>query len=160
MRLRLLMILVALGVIVVDQITKMWAVAELMGQPSIEVIGSIFRLTYVENTGAAFGLGAGMAWLFTLAAIAVTVVILRVSRNLGSTAWAITLGGLMGGALGNAIDRLTREPGWGRGYVVDFFQLPYWPVFNIADIAVVVSAITMVALSAFGIGLRGRVIAA
>jgi signal peptidase II len=153
------MILVALAVIAVDQITKMWAVAALAGQPSIEVIGSFLQLTYVENTGAAFGLGAGMAWLFTIAAIIVTIVILRISRNLGSTAWAITLGGLMGGALGNAIDRITREPGLGRGYVVDFFELPYWPVFNVADIAVVVSAITMVALSIFGIGLRGRVTA-
>lgn len=156
MRLRLTMILVALVVIIADQITKFWAIDALMDQPSIEVIGSLFRLTYVENTGAAFGLGAGMAWLFTIAAIVVTIVILRVSRNLGSMAWALCLGGLMGGALGNAIDRIIREPGLGSGYVVDFFQLPYWPVFNIADIAVVTSAISMVVLSMFGVQLRGR----
>jgi signal peptidase II len=154
------MLVVALSVIVLDQVTKAWAVASLMDQPSIEVIGRFLRLTYVENTGAAFGLGAGRAWLFTIAAIIVTGVIIYVSRNLGSLAWAFALGGLMGGALGNAIDRVTREPGWGQGYVVDFLQLPYWPVFNIADIAVVVSAIGMVVLSVLGIGMRGRQVAA
>jgi signal peptidase II len=151
------MVLVALGIIVVDQLTKIWAVSELMGQPSIEVVGTWFRLTYVENTGAAFGLGAGRAWIFTIAAIVVTIVIVRISRNLGSVWWAVAFGGLMGGALGNAIDRMIREPGLGRGYVVDFLQLPYWPVFNIADIAVVCSAIGMVVLSMLGIGVRGRV---
>ena len=157
MHLRLIMILVALGVILIDQLTKVWAVSELMGQPSIDVIGTWFRLTYVENTGAAFGLGAGRAWIFTIAAIVVSVVIVWTSRNLGNVWWAVAFGGLMGGALGNAIDRMVREPGLGRGYVVDFLHLPYWPVFNIADIAVVTSAIGMVVLSMMGIGMRGRV---
>lgn len=156
MQLRLIMFAVALAVIVLDQVTKAWAVAALMGRNPIDVIGTLLRLTYVENTGAAFGLGAGLAWMFTIAAIIVTIVVIRISRNLGSLAWAFALGGLMGGALGNAIDRVMREPGWGSGYVVDFLQLPYWPVFNIADVAVVTSAIGMVVLSAFGIGLRGR----
>lgn len=158
MRLRFLLIVVAVaaGVVVLDQVTKAWAVASLAGQPSIEVIGSLLRFTYVENTGAAFGLGTGYTWIFTLIAIVVVIVILRTASRLGSYLWAVALGGLLGGALGNLIDRLTREPSIGQGYVVDFIQLPMWPVFNLADMAIVGSAIAMVVLSIAGVELRGR----
>lgn len=158
MRSRFLLIAVAVaaGIVALDQITKAWAVAALAGQPPIEVIGSVLRFTYVENTGAAFGLGTGYTWIFTLIAIVVVIVILRTASRLGSYMWAVALGGLLGGALGNLIDRLTRDPSIGQGYVVDFIQLPLWPVFNIADMAIVGSAIAMVALSVAGVDLRGR----
>jgi signal peptidase II len=97
-----------------------------------------------------------MTWVFTVIAAVVAVVILRSSRRLGSMWWAVALGGLLGGALGNLIDRLTREPGFGRGYVVDWIQLPHFAVFNLADSAIVCSAILMVALSLFGVEFNGR----
>lgn len=159
---------VALGVIVVDQVTKALALAHLQpriyggGEP-IEVLGPVLRLTFTENTGAAFGLGAGFTWVFALIALAVAFVILRTARRLGSVAWAIALGGLLGGALGNLIDRLIRPPGIGeayagpgQGYVVDFLQLPNWPIFNVADMAIVGSAILMVLLTIRGVELTGK----
>jgi signal peptidase II len=145
---------VAALVVVIDQLTKAWAVATLMGQPSIEVIGSALRFTFVRNTGAAFGIGTGLTWLFSIIAVVVVIVIIRTARTLESLPWAIALGGLLGGALGNLIDRLTREPGLGRGYVVDFIQLPWWPVFNVADIAITCSAVAMVVLALFGVHMR------
>jgi len=152
---------VAFGVIVFDQLTKFWAQQVLLprilaGEGPIEVLGSLLRFTYAENTGAAFSLGTGYTWVFTLIACVVVVVIIRVSRQLGSVAWAIALGGLLGGAVGNLIDRLFRAPGVGRGFVVDFIQVPYWPIFNVADSFVVCCAIAMVILSWRGVPLGGR----
>lgn len=141
-------LITAFVVIVIDQVTKWIALTELRPRTeSIEVIGTWLQFTYVENTGAAFGLGSGYTIVVTCIAAIVAIVIIRSSRKLASVAWAIALGGLLGGALGNLIDRLIREPGPGRGFVVDFIQLPYWPVFNVADMAIVGSAILMVILS-------------
>ena len=159
---------VALLVIVLDQLTKAWALAVLQprlasGEGPIEVVGTWFRLTFVENTGAGFGIGAGFTWLFAIIAVVVAIVIVRTATRLGSRAWAIALGGLLGGAVGNLIDRLMRPPGFGdeyagpgQGYVVDFLQLPNWPVFNVADMAIVGSAILMVILTIRGVEMSGR----
>ena len=159
---------VALLVILIDQLTKAWALAVLQpriasGEGPIEVVGQWFRLTFVENTGAGFGIGAGFTWLFAIIAAVVAVVIIRTATKLGSMPWAIALGGLLGGAVGNLIDRLVRAPGFGeeyagpgQGYVVDFFQLPYWPVFNVADMAIVGSAILMVVLTIRGVDMSGK----
>lgn len=159
---------VALGVIVLDQITKALALAYLQpriyggGEP-IEILGPVLKLTFTENTGAAFGLGSGFTWVFALIALVVAVVILRTARRLGSVAWAIALGGLLGGALGNLIDRVVRPPGIGeayagpgQGFVVDFLQLPNWPIFNVADMAIVGSAVLMVLLTIRGVELTGK----
>lgn len=131
------------------------AVAWLMGQPPIELIGTWLRLVYAENTGAAFGIGTGFTWIFTAIAIVVAVVIVRTSRHLGSLAWAIALGGLLGGALGNLIDRLVRDPGPAQGYVVDFIALPNFPVFNVADMAITCSAVLMILLTLRGVEFSG-----
>ena len=152
---------VALGVIILDQVTKHWIVDTILprmvsGEGPIVLLGGLVKITYTQNTGAAFSMGTGMTWVFTLIAVIVAVVILRSSRRLGSILWAVALGGLLGGALGNLIDRLTREPGFGRGYVVDWIQLPNFAVFNLADSAIVCSAILMVALSLFGVEFSGR----
>lgn len=153
---------VAVIVVIVDQIAKAWAVRTMLprmsagGDGPIEIIGNVLKLTYVENTGAAFGLGSGLTVVFSLIALGVVIAILRMAPRLGSLPWAIALGGLLGGAVGNLVDRLTREPGPGRGYVVDFIELPYWPVFNVADMFVVGSAILMVVLSIRGIDYRGQ----
>lgn len=159
---------VAALVIVIDQATKAWALATLQpriasGEGPIEVVGTWFRLTFVENTGAGFGIGAGFTWLFAIIAFVVAIVIIRTATRLGSMPWAIALGGLLGGAVGNLIDRLIRPPGFGaeyagpgQGYVVDFLQLPNWPVFNVADMAIVGSAILMVILTIRGVELSGK----
>ena len=148
----------AVGIVLIDQVTKAWAVAYL--QPRIEsgegplyIIDPLLRLTYVENTGAAWGMGAGYSWIFTIVAVVVGVVIVRFARTITSRAWALALGGLLGGLLGNLIDRLTRPPGPGLGSVVDFIGLPNFPVFNVADIAITCSAVAMIILAWRGIPL-------
>ena len=151
---------VAVGAIVLDHLAKQWAIDTLLtrlqsGEGPIQVIGSIVQLTYTENTGAAFSMGTGYTWIFSIIAIVVAIVILRTARKLGSVGWAIALGGLLGGLTGNLIDRFTREPGFGRGYVVDFIQFPNFPVFNVADSFITCSAVLMVLLTLFGIDYRG-----
>lgn len=148
----------AVGIVLIDQVTKAWAVAYL--QPRIEsgegplyIIDPLLRLTYVENTGAAWGMGAGYTWIFTIVAVVVGVVIVRFARTITSRAWALALGGLLGGLLGNLIDRLTRPPGPGLGSVVDFIGLPNFPVFNVADMAITCSAVAMIILAWRGIPL-------
>jgi signal peptidase II len=148
----------AVGIVLIDQVTKAWAVAYLQpriegGEGPIYLIDPLLRLTYVENTGAAWGMGAGYTWIFTIVAVVVGVVIVRFARTITSRAWALALGGLLGGLLGNLIDRLTRPPGPGLGSVVDFIGLPNFPVFNVADMAITCSAMAMIILAWRGIPL-------
>ena len=137
--------------ILLDQFTKWLVVTYLKPVGTVNVIGSFVRFTYVENTGAAFSMGTGYTWIFAIIAAIVAVVILRSARKLTSVWWAVALGGLLGGALGNLLDRLVREPGFGRGYVVDFISFPYFAIFNVADIAVTCSVLLMVLLSLKGV---------
>lgn len=155
-RLLWLVLAVAAGIVVLDQITKMWAATSIRerlasGEGPIEVVGSLLRFTYAENTGAAFSIGTGYTWVFTSIAIIVVIVVIRTASRLTSPAWAVALGGLLGGSLGNLIDRMTREPGPFQGYVVDFIQVPNFPIFNVADMAIVGSSILMVILSLRGV---------
>ena len=148
----------AVGIVLIDQVTKAWAVTYLRpriesGEGPIYIIDPLLRLTYVENTGAAWGMGAGYTWIFTIVAVVVGVVIVRFARTITSRAWALALGGLLGGLLGNLIDRLTRPPGPGLGSVVDFIGLPNFPVFNVADMAITCSAVAMIILAWRGIPL-------
>jgi len=156
--------LVTVVVVVIDRLTKAWAVGTMLpriqtGQGPIDVIGPWLRLTYTENTGAAFSIGTGYTWVFSVFAVIVAVVIVRTSSRLRSIGWAVALGGLLGGLLGNLIDRLTRPPGPGLGSVVDFIAFPNFPVFNVADMCIVGSAILMVLLSLRGIDYRGSLAA-
>lgn len=151
----------ALGAVLLDQLVKWWVVATLRpriesGEGPIVLLGGLVKFTYVENTGAAFSIGVGYTWVFTIVAVIVAVIILRISRRLGSLGWALALGGLLGGLLGNLIDRLTRPPGPGLGYVVDFISLPYFAVFNVADMFITLSAVSMVLLALRGVELSGR----
>ncbi len=146
---------VAAAVVLVDQVTKFLAVRYLEGQPPVEVLGSWVRLLFLRNPGAAFSIGTGVTFIFTAIAVAVIVVIVRTSRKLGSLGWAIALGGLLGGAIGNLLDRILRDPGFLQGHVVDFIALPNFAVFNIADASIVCSAILMVLLSVRGVELGG-----
>jgi signal peptidase II len=97
-----------------------------------------------------------MTVLFTAVAVLVVVVIARISRRLQSTGWAIALGLILGGALGNLADRIFRDPGPLRGRVIDFLELPHWPIFNLADSAIVSGGVLIVLLSARGISYDGR----
>ncbi len=146
---------VAALVWVLDQVTKLLAVRALRAHEQVEVVGEVLSLRLVRNPGAAFGLAGGMTVVFSLVAVAVAVAVVRVARNVRSTGWALALGLLLGGAVGNLTDRLFRSPGPLRGHVVDFLELPHWPVFNVADMAIVAASALMVLLSARGIGLDG-----
>jgi signal peptidase II len=143
-------------VVVLDQVTKALALRYLtVGRP-VPVVGELLQLRLVFNPGAAFSIGTGMTWALTLVAVLVVAVVVRVSRRLGSRVWAAALGLLLGGALGNLVDRLTRPPGFARGHVVDFLELPNWPVFNVADSSISTAAVLIVVLGVRGISLDGR----
>ncbi len=142
---------VAAGVLVVDQVSKSIAVARLEGEPSVELLGHWLRLTFVRNSGAAFSLAGNYTVLISILAMVVAVAIVRTARTLTNPWWAVVLGGILGGALGNLLDRILRDPAPLRGHVVDFLKLPNWPVFNVADMALVGSATLAVLLSLRGV---------
>lgn len=148
---------IAAGVVVLDQLAKAWAVATLEGTPPRQILGPVLALHFVRNPGAAFSLAGNYTLLISALAIVVSVVIVRTSRTLTSTSWAVVLGGVLGGAVGNLLDRLLRAPGPGRGHVVDFLQLPNWPIFNVADMSLVGSAILAVWLTFRGVELSTSV---
>jgi signal peptidase II len=141
----------ALIVILLDLATKVWAVSRLENQSDIKVIGEFLKFSFVRNPGAAFSFGTSVTWVFTLIAIAVSIAILFMSKTVTNKAWAIALGGLLGGAVGNLIDRIFRSPEIFQGHVVDFISVPNYPMFNVSDSAVVLSAIAMVILSFRGV---------
>ena len=146
---------IAAFVVVLDQVSKWLAIRHLEGQDPVELLGGLVTLTFLRNPGAAFSIGTGFTFIFTAIAIAVAVVIVRSSRKLGSLGWAIAFGGLLGGALGNLLDRLFREPGFFQGHVVDWITFPNFAVFNLADSAIVCSSILMVLLAVRGVEIDG-----
>jgi len=156
-RRRLVATLVALAAItlVLDQATKAWALAGLDEGVRHPVLGDLLGLQLLFNPGAALGLATGTTWLLTVVAITVVVVIVRVARRLGSTGWTIALGLLLGGALGNLVDRLIRDPGVFMGHVVDFIAYGDLFVGNVADIAIVAAAGLLMLLSLLGVRLDG-----
>ncbi|MDI9914264.1 signal peptidase II [Rhodococcus sp. IEGM 1379] len=155
--LRLVMLIVIAAVILVaDILTKVWAVAAITpGQP-IEIIGDVVTFTLVRNPGAAFSMATSMTWILTLVAIGVVIGVIKIGRTLRSPWWALGLGLVLGGALGNLMDRLFRAPGFMQGHVVDFMSIGWWPVFNIADSAIVCGAILLVVLTLFGFEPNGE----
>jgi signal peptidase II len=142
-------------VFVADLISKTLVVATLSHQPPVRLLGGLLTLRVLRNSGAAFSIGTSMTVVFSLIAVGVIVAILRTARRLRSIPWAITLGLLLGGAAGNLGDRIFRSPGPFRGYVVDWIQLPHWPVFNVADSCIVCGGVLAVLLAARGIPLDG-----
>jgi signal peptidase II len=138
-------------VLTLDQLTKVWAVEALQDGRVINVVGDVLQFRLVRNPGAAFSMFTNMTVALTVIAVAVVLVIGWLSRKVTSLAWAVALGGLLGGAMGTLTDRLFREPGFMRGHVVDFIELPNWPVFNIADSSIVGAAILIALLSFRGV---------
>ncbi|SDO08420.1 signal peptidase II [Lentzea jiangxiensis] len=147
-----LLAVLATGVLALDVLTKVLSVAFLEGADPIKIFGGALYLTFVRNPGAAFGLAEGWTWILALIALGVVGFILWISRNLRSQGWAVGLGLVLGGAVGNLADRLFREPGPMRGHVVDFLSLfdPFgrvWPVFNVADMAIVGGGAAIIVLA-------------
>ncbi|MBX9393230.1 signal peptidase II [Streptomyces sp. TRM72054] len=140
-----------------DLISKMIVVAKLEHHEPIEVIGDWLRFEAIRNAGAAFGFGEAFTVIFTVIAAAVIVVIARLARKLYSLPWAIALGLLLGGALGNLTDRIFRSPGVFEGAVVDFIAPKHFAVFNLADSAIVCGGILIVLLSFKGLDPDGTV---
>ncbi len=154
---RPLLLLTALAgaVLAADAISKAVVVRSLAARAPVELVSGVLDLQLTRNSGAAFSVGTGSTLVFTLIAVAVVVAVAVSARRLASRAWALVLGGLLGGALGNLADRVFRAPGPLRGEVVDWIHLHHWPVFNLADSAIVVAGITAVVLSATGRRLEG-----
>jgi signal peptidase II len=112
------------------------------------VFGSFFQLTLVRNPGAAFSFATSATIFLTIFSILVLITILYFSPRITSKGWAVVLGLVLGGILGNLVDRMFREPGLLRGHVIDWMQLPNWPIFNIADSAIVIAALISIVLTA------------
>lgn len=155
---------VAAAVWAIDLKTKMLAVDHLEWRPPLRTLDGLVYLQLVRNPGAAFGMATGMTWLLTLIAAGVVIAIVRVSGRLHSRGWAVALGLVLGGALGNLTDRVFRYPGIFRGWVVDMVSVfapdgRAWPVFNAADSAICTGGALLVVLALVGIeldGSRGR----
>lgn len=141
--------LAAVLVVALDLFTKQWALNSLQPGENISLWDDYLSLQLVTNPGAAFSLGEGHTWVLTIVAIAVTVGIVWFARQ-ASKPWAVALAGIaLGGAVGNLIDRLFREPGFGRGHVVDMINYNGYFVGNVADIAIVGAAAVFMVLSLF-----------
>ena len=148
---------VAAFVLAADIITKAIVVAHLRPDQPVHLLGNVFEFWLTRNPGAAFSVGTGETAVFTVIAFGVIVYIARTARKLYSAGWAIALGLLLGGAMGNLGDRIFRAPGLFRGYVVDWIGVVprYYPIFNLADSAIVCGGILMVILAMRGYHLDG-----
>ena len=145
---------VAVVALAIDQITKVLAVRFLEGEPSVELIPGVLQLTFLRNAGAALGTGSSMTIVLTVIAMAVAIGVLRVATRLRDRGWAVGLGLLLSGAVGNLADRLFREPAPLRGRVVDFID--YGPfVGNVADIALTFAAVIIIWRTFRGVGVDG-----
>ena len=158
-RARLLLGLAA-AVLALDVGTKLLVVATLSDREPLRLLGGAVYLTEARNTGAAFSFAEGATVVFTLIAVAVVVVIIRSARRLFSTGWAVALALVLGGALGNLLDRVFRDPGFLRGGVVDFISVfapdgEVYPIFNIADSAIVCGGVLGAVLAFRGIEFDG-----
>jgi signal peptidase II len=147
-------------VLVLDLVTKVLVVATIEPGEDIRLLGGLVYLTSLRNLGAAFSFAQGATIVFSLIAVGVSVVIVRTARRLFSTGWATALGLVLGGALGNLVDRVFRDPGFLRGGVVDFISVfapdgRVWPVFNVADSAIVCGGILGALLAVRGIEFDG-----
>jgi signal peptidase II len=138
---------IAAVVLVLDQATKFWAERTLTGRAPIPVLGEFLQLRLLYNPGAAFSIGAGNTWIFTIVAAVAVVVLVRYAAQPQPAFRVVVLALLLGGATTHLLDRLFRAPGFARGHVVDFIDYNGWFVGNVADIALVCGAVLLVLLS-------------
>jgi signal peptidase II len=158
----LLLVVISLVVLTADVLTKIAVVAALEGEKPVRLLGGLVYLQLVRNPGAAFSMATGMTWVLTLIALAVVIAIIWIMPKLRSVGWAIGLSLVLAGALGNLSDRFFRAPGPLRGHVVDFVSLfgpngDIWPVFNVADSAIVIGGCLIVLMALLGREYDGRV---
>ncbi len=156
-----LFVVVAVLALAIDIISKIIVVAKISPTDDDSLLGGALHLVQARNPGAAFSVGTGMTVILTLVALAVVVVIVRAARRLHSVGWAVALGLVLGGALGNLTDRLFRAPSPGKGHVVDWitvFPNDHWtfPTFNLADSCITIGGVLAVLLSLLNIDLQGR----
>jgi signal peptidase II len=139
-------------------VTKIIAVTQLEPLAPVRLMGGLLTLRLIRNPGAAFSQGQRFTYVFAIAAIAVLCfVIIKLVPRIGHPAWAVAIGLLCAGVAGNLTDRLFRPPGVLRGHVIDFLELPYWPIFNVADMCITAAAIMIMYLSVVkGIAITGE----
>lgn len=150
--------LLAVLVLAADQFTKHVALENLPSRRSVPVLGDFLQFFLTRNSGAAFSLGEGVTWVFTIVlAVAAGVIVFLVASRVRSRWWAVVLGLLLGGILGNLTDRLLREPGVAVGHVIDFIYTPWMmpAIYNVADIFIVTMMISVAVLVLLGQRLDG-----
>ena len=145
-------------VLAADQFTKYLAIENLPPEEPVHILGDFLIFYLIRNSGAAFSLGEGFTWIFTIAmsVVALAIIWLMLTR-IRSRTWAIVLGLLLGGVLGNLTDRLFREPAFGVGHVIDFINTPWMmpAIYNIADIFIVTMMIAVAILVLIGLRFDG-----
>lgn len=142
-------------VLVLDIVSKVIVVATIEGDPPVKLLGGAVYFYVIRNSGAAFSIGEGMTWLFSVVMILVAVAVIVFSRRVRSVGWAIGLGMVLAGALGNLVDRLFRAPGPFRGHVIDFISLfsphgEHFAIFNVADSGITLGVVVIIVLSVLG----------
>jgi signal peptidase II len=152
---RLIFVAVAITAYTVDLVTKVLAARRLTEGDPVDVIDGLLRLDLVRNPGAAFSTGTSYTLVLSVIALVAAGVVIRFGRRLGDRTWAVALGLLLGGVCGNLTDRVFREPGVMRGHVVDFLELPHWPVFNVADMLIDVAVLLILVQTWRGVRLTG-----
>lgn len=143
---RSLIFSLAFILLLADQMTKWWAVAFLSDRAPINILGTFLRFNHTTNSGAAFNIGSNFTIFLTIFAVIVSIGLAIFAFKITHFAWSLAFGTLLGGVLGNLADRLFREPRFLHGHVVDFIQLPNWPIFNIADIAITTAGVLIAVL--------------
>lgn len=149
---------VALAAYLLDLTTKHLAVTRLDPGETHSLIGDLLSLHLTFNPGAAFSMGTNATVFLSLLAIAAVTFIVWTARRLGSRLWALSLGLLLAGIGGNLTDRVFRNPAPLRGHVIDFLQLPHWPVFNVADMAILGGGATLLLAVFKGIDVDGSLV--
>lgn len=145
---RILFAAVLLTGVALDVVTKILAMAKLDPENPVVLLGGLLRLQLIRNPGAAFSLGENFTVVFAvLSGLVLVFVVVVLARRLGHYGWAVALGLLGAGVAGNFIDRLFRDPAPLHGHVVDFLQLPRWPIFNVADMCITSAAVLIMVLS-------------
>ncbi|HYI54274.1 MAG TPA: signal peptidase II [Microlunatus sp.] len=155
---RLIFVLVAAGGLLLDQLTKIIAVRWLDPTDPPVLLGGLLTLRLIRNPGAAFSLGENFTMVFALLAVAVvSFVLIKLAPKVDHPGWAVALGLLVAGVSGNLMDRIFRTPGVLRGHVVDFFQLPHFAIFNVADICITSAAVLIMVLAVIkNVGIEGE----
>lgn len=149
---------VAVVLLAADQFIKQYVVNHMVEGDHFNLLGELVQIHFVRNPGAAFSMASGMTWIFTIIAAVVAVFIIVNARRIRSTLWAIVLGLVLGGTLGNLTDRIFREPKLFEGHVIDYISTPWMmpAVYNLADMAIVGGMIAVTLMTLFDIGFDGK----